>query len=53
MTDVGPAEGDGQRAIHLMQSSAKTGEIDMWVDPATYLCRYRDTCARREGPTVP
>jgi hypothetical protein len=37
MTDVGPAEVDGQRAIHLVQGSAKTGEIDMWVDPATYL----------------
>ena len=37
MTDVGPAEVDGQRAIHLVQGSTKTGEIDMWVDPATYL----------------
>jgi hypothetical protein len=37
MTDVGPAEVDGQRAIHLVQGSTKAGEIDMWVDPATYL----------------
>jgi hypothetical protein len=37
MTDVGPAEVDGQRATQLVQGSAKTGEIDMWVDPATYL----------------
>jgi hypothetical protein len=37
MIDVGAAEVDGQRAIHLVQGSAKTGEIDMWVDPATYL----------------
>jgi hypothetical protein len=37
MTDDGSAEVDGQRAIHLVQGSAKTGEIDMWVDPATYL----------------
>ena len=37
MTDVGPADVDGQRAIQLVQGSAKTGEIDMWVDPATYL----------------
>jgi hypothetical protein len=37
MTDAGPANVDGQRAIHLVQGSAKTGEIDMWVDPATYL----------------
>jgi hypothetical protein len=37
MTDAGPAKVDGQRAIHLVQGSAKTGEIDMWVDPATYL----------------
>jgi hypothetical protein len=37
MTEVGPAEVDGQRAIHLVQGSTKTGEIDMWVDPATYL----------------
>jgi hypothetical protein len=37
MTDLGPAEVDGQRAIHLVQGSANTGEIDMWVDPATYL----------------
>jgi hypothetical protein len=37
MTDAGPAEVDGQRAIHLVQGSTKTGEIDMWVDPATYL----------------
>jgi hypothetical protein len=37
MTDAGPAEVDGQRAIHLVQGSAKTGEIDMWVDPGTYL----------------
>jgi hypothetical protein len=37
MTDDGPAEVDGQRAIHLVQGSAKTGEINMWVDPATYL----------------
>jgi len=35
--DAGPAEADGQRAIHLVQGSTKTGEIDMWVDPATYL----------------
>jgi hypothetical protein len=37
MTEAGPAEVDGQRAIHLVQGSAQTGEIDMWVDPATYL----------------
>ena len=37
MTDVGPAEVDGQRATQLVQGSAKTGETDMWVDPATYL----------------
>jgi hypothetical protein len=37
MTDAGPAEVDGQRAIHLVQGSVKAGEIDMWVDPATYL----------------
>jgi hypothetical protein len=37
MTDLGPAEVDGQRAIHLVQGSTETGEIDMWVDPATYL----------------
>jgi hypothetical protein len=37
MTNAGPAEVDGQRAIHLVQGSTKTGEIDMWVDPATYL----------------
>jgi hypothetical protein len=37
MTNVGPAEVDGQRAMHLVQGSTKTGEIDMWVDPATYL----------------
>jgi hypothetical protein len=37
MTDVGPAEVDGRRAIHLVQGSTKNGEIDMWVDPATYL----------------
>ena len=37
MTDLGPAEVDGQRAIQLVQGSAKTGEIDMWVDTATYL----------------
>ena len=37
MTDAGPADVDGQRATHLVQGSAKTGEIDMWVDPATYL----------------
>jgi hypothetical protein len=37
MTDAGPAEVDGQRAIHLVQGSTKTGEIDMWVNPATYL----------------
>ncbi len=37
MTDAGPAEVDGQRAIHLVQGSPKTGEIDMWVDPVTYL----------------
>jgi len=37
MSYAGPAEADGQRAIHLVQGSTKTGEIDMWVDPATYL----------------
>jgi hypothetical protein len=37
MTEAGPAEVDGQRAIHLVQGSAQTGEIDMWVDPASYL----------------
>jgi hypothetical protein len=37
MTDVGPAEVDGQPAIQLVQGSTKTGEIDMWVDPVTYL----------------
>jgi hypothetical protein len=37
MTDAGPAEADGKRAVHLVQGSAATGEIDMWVDPATYL----------------
>jgi hypothetical protein len=37
MADLGPAEVDGQRAIQLVQGSTKTGEIDMWVDPATYL----------------
>lgn len=37
MTDAGPAEVDGQRAIHLVQGSTKAGEIDMWVNPATYL----------------
>jgi hypothetical protein len=37
MTDGGSAEVDGQRTIHLVQGSAKTGEINMWVDPATYL----------------
>lgn len=37
MTDVGPAEVDGQRAIQLVQGSTKTGEIDMWGDPVTYL----------------
>jgi len=37
MTDVGPAEVDGQPAIQLVQGSPRTGEIDMWVDPATYL----------------
>ena len=37
MTDDGSTEVDGQRAIHLVQGSAKTGEINMWVDPATYL----------------
>ena len=37
MTDLGPAEVDGQRAIQLVQGSAKTGEIDMWVNSATYL----------------
>src|SRR5579862_6954230 len=35
MTDVGPAEVDGQRAIQLVHGSTKTGEIDMWMDPAT------------------
>jgi hypothetical protein len=28
---------DGQRAIHLIQGSMKTGEIDIWVNPATHL----------------
>ena len=37
MTEAGPAVVDGQRAIHLVQGSAQAGEIDMWVDPATYL----------------
>jgi hypothetical protein len=37
MTDLGPAQVDGQSAIELVQGSIKTGEIDMWVDPATYL----------------
>jgi hypothetical protein len=37
MTEAGPAVVDGQRAIQLVQGSAKTGEIDMWVDPVTYL----------------
>jgi hypothetical protein len=37
MAEAGPAEVDGQRAIHLVQGSAQAGEIDMWVDPATYL----------------
>jgi hypothetical protein len=37
MTDAGRADVDGQRAIQLVQGSAKTGEIDMWVNPATYL----------------
>jgi len=37
MTEAGPADVDGQRAIHLVQGSAQAGEIDMWVDPATYL----------------
>jgi hypothetical protein len=37
VTVVGPAEVDGQRAIHLVQGSSRAGEIDMWVNPATYL----------------
>ena len=37
MTDLGPAQVDGQSAIQLVQGSSKTGEIDMWVNPATYL----------------
>jgi hypothetical protein len=37
MTEAGPAEVDGQHATQLVQGSVKTGEIDMWVDPATYL----------------
>ena len=37
MTDLGPAQVDGQSAIQLVQGSIKAGEIDMWVDPATYL----------------
>ena len=36
-TDAGPAVVDGQRAIQLVQGSTKAGEIDMWVDPVTYL----------------
>jgi hypothetical protein len=37
MTDAGPAEVDGQLAIHLVQGSMKAGEINMWVSPTTYL----------------
>jgi len=37
MIEAGPAEVDGQHATQLVQGSVKTGEIDMWVDPATYL----------------
>ena len=46
VTEVGPAEVDGQRAIHLVQGSSQAGEIDMWVNPATYLpIRTIDTAA--------
>jgi hypothetical protein len=37
MTDLGSAEVDEQPAIHLVQGSTTTGEINMWVNPATYL----------------
>ncbi len=37
IADAGSAEVDGKRAIQLVQGSTETGEIDMWVDPATYL----------------
>jgi hypothetical protein len=37
VTDAGTTDVDGQQAIHLVQGSAKAGELDMWVNPATYL----------------
>ncbi len=36
MTVVGPETVDGQQSIHLKEVS-DLGELDLWVDPATYL----------------
>lgn len=36
VTLLGPATVDGQRAIHLVERSAR-GTISLWVSPATYL----------------
>jgi hypothetical protein len=50
VTEVGPAEVDRQRAIQLVQGSSQTGEIDMWVNPTTYLpIRTIDTAPGESG----
>jgi hypothetical protein len=37
MTLVGRARIDGQAALYLRQGSRRTGLLEMWVDPQTYL----------------
>jgi hypothetical protein len=52
ITLIGPATVDGQRAIHLIQRFS-TGDVNMWVSPATYLPIREIDTARGVPETSP
>jgi hypothetical protein len=52
VTLIGPATVDGQRAIHLLQRG-RTGAINLWVSPATYLPIREIDTARGVPETSP
>lgn len=52
VTLIGPATVDGQRTIHLVQRG-RTGAINLWVSPATYLPVREIDTARGVAQTSP